>query len=183
MSIKRFCISLPVCSLIFAASSGAGTIQYELSTPSPSDPSVQQYTYLVSGFTLSAYQELEIVFPVASFGTLSNAAPVVDFSVSVIQPNNPLGTDGDYDAEALINNPPLTGPFSVDFTYIGVGTPGAQEYFIYQFSSTGTLEGLVDSGSTVAYQAPEPGTLALAGLLVVAGGVWRAVRRHPARTA
>jgi hypothetical protein len=183
MSMKRFCISLPVCALIFVATSGAGTVQYELSTPSPSNPSVQQYTYLVSGFTLAAYEELEIVFPVALFGTLSNDVPVADFDVWVDQPNSPQGADGEYNAEALIANPPLTGPFSVDFTYIGAGTPGAQQYFLEQLDANGNLLGLVGSGSTVANQAPEPGNLALAGFLVFAGGVWRAVRRHPTRTA
>lgn len=183
MGIKRFCISLPVCAFVVVATSGAGTIQYELSIPNPAIPTVEQYTYLLSGFALPQYAEIEIVFPEALFGTLSNDAPVTDFSISVAQPNNPFGADGDYMAEALITDPPLTGPFTVDFTYTGTGTPGAQQYLIQQFAANGNYLGLVGSGSTVASQAPEPGNLSLAGLLVVAGGVWRAVRHHPEKSA
>ena len=175
MGINRFCISAPVCALMFVATSCAGTIQYELSNTST--PGVQQYTYLLSGFTVLVNQELEIVFPVSLYGTLSNAAPVTGFTVALDQPNSPPGVNGEYTAEALVNNPPLSGPFSVDFVYIGTGTAGAQQYLIQQFDSGGNLLGLVASGNTVAYQAPEPGNLVLAGLLIIAGGVWRAKRR------
>lgn len=178
MSINRFWISAPVCALLFVATSAAGSIQYEISNTST--PGVEQYAYVISGFTLQANEQLQIVFPVALYGALSNASSVTNFDITLYQPDNPPGFDGDYNALALVDNPALTGPFTVDFTYIGTGTPGPQQYYLYQFSASGGSPALVASGDTVN-MAPEPGTFALAGLLVAAGGVWRAVRRHPVK--
>lgn len=180
MSYKRFGVSLVACILFSVATSRAGTIQYAVSTVAPGE---QQYTYLVSGFALAQYQGLEIVFPEASFETLSNGVAGAGFDVSLLEPNVSPGVAGDYTAVAQISDPSLAGPFSVDFIYIGTGTPGPQEYYVNQYDQNGDLEGLLNSGSTVAYQAPEPGNLALPGFLLVAGGVWRAVRRHLAGTA
>ena len=184
MSTKRFYISLAVCALISVAISHAGTIQYQVSTPSGALPGELEYTYILSGFMLAQYQGVEIVFPEASFGSLISGVAGAGFTVSLLQPNVPPGVDGDYLAEAQISDPSLAGPFSVDFIYIGSGIPGPQSYVINQYEENGCLEGLVGSGSTVAYQAPvpEPGNLTLAGLLLVAGCLWRTVRRSPART-
>jgi hypothetical protein len=165
------------------ATSRAGTIQYEVSTPSPAAPGEQEYTYILSGFTLAQYQGVEIVFPVDSFGSLLDGVAGAGFTVSLLQPNVSPGVAGDYSVIAQIADPSLTGPFSVDFIYIGSGTPGAQQYFVNQYDQSGDFQGVLGSGSTVAYQTPEPGNMVLPGFLLVAGGVWQAVRRHLAGTA
>src|ERR1700693_3566280 len=93
----------------------ADTIQYQVATVSPG---VYQFTYFLSG-SFAANQEVDIQFDPTVYTVLSNGQPAVssDWDVMVFEPNNPEGTQGDYTAYALVDNPSLAGPFSVDATY------------------------------------------------------------------
>src|SRR5688572_3705843 len=84
-----------------------------------SGDSVYRYTYTLSGFTFQENMELDIRFDPALFSSLSNPVAPVDFDTLILQPNNPPGAFGDYKPLALIDNPSLSGLFSVDFTLIG----------------------------------------------------------------
>jgi len=138
----------------------------------------------VSGFTFQANQELDILFPVTtppSYGTLSNGIAPSGFNVLLLQPNNPPGAPGDYSALALVNNPSLAGPFSVDFTFMGtplMPLPGQQNFMIGTFGPNGF--NTITSGVTTPQGStgvPEPASLSLAALGVLMGGVCLAARR------
>jgi hypothetical protein len=96
----------------------------------------------------------------------------------LFQPNDPVLAAGDYSAYALVANPSLAGPFSVNFTLTPGGpTPGAQTFFIEQFDNNGFFEGLT-TGTTVLLgnSTPEPASWQLTALVLVAGGITLAVR-------
>ena len=122
-----------------------------------------RYTYFVSNTTFELDQVLDIRFDPTLYGTLSNGVAGSDFFVLLLQPNTPPGTFGDYNAEALANNPSLAVPFSVDFIFHGSGQPGAQPFFIDQFDAKGNFVSVLDSGSTA--EVPEPRSVWLAGVV------------------
>lgn len=150
---------LGLCS----ASLHAGTIGISVS---PDGAGVYKYTYTISGFTLSANQDLDIQFDPAVYLALSNGVADSDFHLALLQPNNPPGTFGDYSIMALVNNPSLAGPFSVDVTLQqGVQSPPAsQPFVIEQFSADGKFMSNIGSGTAGA--VPEPPT----GLMVLMAG-------------
>lgn len=152
--------ALGLCS----ASLHAGAIGISVS---PDGAGVYKYTYTISGFTLSANQDLDIQFDPAVYLALSNGVAGSDFHLALLQPNNPPGTFGDYSIMALVNNPSLAGPFSVDVTLQqGVQTPPTiQPFVIEQFSTDGKFMSNIGSGSAGA--VPEPST----GLMVLMAGV------------
>jgi hypothetical protein len=168
------CLSLGAMSL-----SSALLIQYQVSVL---DGDLQRYNYSISGITLQTNQELDIRFDPALYGSLSNGVAPEGFDLLLLQPNNPPGTFGDYSALALVDDPPLSGEFRVDFTYIGGGTPGSQPFLINQYDEGQQFVATIASGTTVA-AVPEPTSFALFGVSLVTGAIVRAVRRHPPFTA
>src|SRR5437588_331544 len=78
-------------------------------------------------------------------------------SLILFQPNNPPGATGDYIALAQVNNPPLTGPFSVVFVFKGMGTPGAQPFVVEQFDQNGNFVPCVGSACVSGTPAPITG--------------------------
>lgn len=190
MTYHRTNLSLPLCALLVAGLSHAGTIQYQVTDvpqqaqSEPPLPPLLRYTYSASGITLLANQELDIVFSAGLYGAISNGVASPAFDVMLFQPNNPPGVPGHFSALALLNVGPEQEIWSVDFVFTGTGRPGSQPYYINQYDAAGRFVGIVDSGSTSDSQGvPEPGTFVLAGLVVAGRGVWWAVRRRSARTA
>ena len=167
-----------LCALLLTgATSWAGILSYEVTSLSPSDPTLFRYTYSITGFTFMANQELDVEFQPGLYTQLSNAVASPDFDVQIFQPNDPLGLYGDYTALAKVDSPQIT-TFSVDFKYLGVGLPGSQPFNINQFNQDHVLTDTLLSGATTA--TPEPGTAALCGLMLVIVGVCRAaLRRSP----
>jgi hypothetical protein len=171
----RIALGLSLWAGLLAGSATAATIQFSVTNLSGNQ---YRYTYTFSGFTLAANQAVDLLFDPTVYNTLSNGIVGTGFSLLLLQPNTPPGSNGVYTAEATVNNPSLAGPFSVDFFYTGIGTPGSQPFTIDQFDSGGTFVSQLDSGIT---GVPEPGsfTLAAAGLLLVGG---YAIRRRSKRT-
>ena len=157
----------------------AGTIQYQAINLGGNQ---FQYSYLISGFTLQANQEIDIRFDPTLFGTLSNGVAGSDFSLLLLQPNNPPGASGDYAAFTAIANPSLAGPFRVDVTFLGSGQPGGQPFFINQYGSAHNFlfTDLNQSGTTVSV-IPEPGSFTLCGAGIILVCLWT-VRRRAAVT-
>jgi hypothetical protein len=138
----------------------------------------------MSGITLLANQELDIVFSAALYTTLSNGVVSSGFDLMLLQPNNPPGAPGHFSALALSNIGVVPGPWSVDFLFNGPGTPGSQPFFINQYDASGRFITTLESGTTQnSAQVPEPGTFMLLGLVVIGCGVGWAVRRRNAGTA
>jgi len=172
-NLLRFAIGVG----LFSISIQAATVGFTVSSLGGSN---FRYTYDFTSLSLLANQEVDVRFAPALYSTLTNGVAGSGFSLAVFQPNNPPGAFGDYAALALINNPPLTGPFRVDFTFLGSGTPGFQPFVINQYDAAGNFLRVVDSGNTFSPSAPipEPATwlLGAAGLILAAKSVRRRTR-------
>jgi hypothetical protein len=134
--------------------------------------SLYRYTYEPVDIVFEKDQELDVRFDPNLFAALFNALAPAGFDVLLLQPNVPPGAFGDYSALALVSNPLISGPFSVDVVYLGSGLPGAQPYLINQYNTNGEfvttlIQGVTTSaGSAVV---PEPGSLSVvsAGLCLL----------------
>ena len=153
----------------------AGTIQY---TVTPLGGNEYTYNYILGGFSLAQGNEVDIRFDPLLYSTLSNGVAGPDFTLLLLQPNNPPGAFGDYSASANVDNPSLAGPFSVDFEWLGSGLPGSQPYFINRYDQTG--QHVIEQGQTTLAggnnTVPEPGTFTLAAMALLIAGMSR-VRR------
>ncbi len=156
---------------LLATNLSAGTIGTQISSLGGN---AYRETFLISGFTFTAGQELDIFFDPSLYGLLSNgvANPSSDWSLLLFQPNNPPGASGDYAATVLVNNPSLAGPFRVDFTYLGTGQPSGQlSYTVFNSDFSVNTTGVTG--------APEPSALAMAAIgLIALGAFWLARRLH-----
>jgi hypothetical protein len=140
---------------------------------------LHRYDYSVSGYAFQQNQELAISFAPALYSTLSNGVVGSGFSLLLLQPDNPPGASGVYGALALVDNPSLTGPFSVDFIFKGQGIPGAQPFSINQYDQSGNFISTIGSGLTTPFGStvPEPGSFSLGGVALLMGGALWTVRR------
>lgn len=123
-------------------------------------------------------EELDIRFNPALYSNLTNGVANSNFSLLLLQPDNPPGTYGDFSALSLVNSSALSLVFSVTFQYLGVGAPGAQPYYLNLYDDAGRLVATTDSGwTTPVGEVPEPATASLiVGALLLFSAV-RAVRR------
>jgi hypothetical protein len=160
---------------VIVGSSSAGAIQYHVVNLGQN---TFRITYSVSDFSFEENQELAIEFDPVAYQSLSNGIAPAGFDLLLLQPNNPLGAFGIFSALALINNPVLSGIFSVDVVLTGSGRPGEQSYAINQLDENGILLSTISSGATVDATTPEPATLPIAGVALLIGGVLPAVRRR-----
>jgi hypothetical protein len=185
--LRVVCRQLPRILLLFAliaCSLSANTIiQFQVAAVGTTGgQTLYRYTYAISGVAFVANEELDIQFAPALFGQISNGVAPAGFDLLLFQPNNPPQAAGDYSALATVDHPSLAGPFSVDFTFTGPGTPGSQAYSINQFDSNLNFVGVVTSGGTTASPVsgvPEPASFSLCGAVLIIGGVFLAVRRRP----
>ena len=134
-----------------------------------------RYTYEISGLNLGVGQALDIEFDPLQFDNLHRGVAGAGFDLVLLAPDNPPGTAGIFSLLALIDNPPLDGPFGVDFEYIGTGQPGPQRFFVNQYDDSGIIVATLASGVTVS-TVPEPQTFALGGTGLMM--VYMAVRRR-----
>lgn len=171
--VKRSLILLPLWTTLLAGQLAAGTVQYQLSDLGGN---VFRYEIFPSNMGLLKYQELDIRFDPTLFGSLFNGVADSDFLLLLLQPNNPPGAFGDYSALALVDNPSLAGPFSVDVQWLGAGVPGGLPFFIHQFDPSGSS--IVKTIGEGSVESPEPASWLLGGMGLVIGGVLRTVRRR-----
>jgi hypothetical protein len=176
LMFKLVCVT--VIMVILSASGFGATIGYSSSN---AGGGMQQYLYTLSGFSLMANQEIALLFDPQLYGTLSNGKAGTAFDLVLLQPNNPTGTNGVYSALALADNPSLAGPFSVQFTYLGSGLAGSQPYQINEYGSNGQFLRTLGTGMTTLaspppVSVPEPGSVALTAIGVLALGAATRVR-------
>jgi hypothetical protein len=161
---------------LICGSISAGTIQYQVVDLGQN---AFRISYSLSDFMFLENQELAIGFDPAIYQSLSNGIAPAGFDLLLLQPNNPPGAFGEFSALALMDNPALSGIFSVDVVLTGRGRPGEQSFAVNQLDENGVILSTISSGVTVdAAAAPEPATLSLAGAALLAGAVLSVVRRR-----
>ena len=166
MSIRVVLVILVLLSAFTAAQ--ATTIAYTASNLPDIVPGedLWRYDYMVSDRSFLQSEFFDIYFSSALFGTLTaGPAPNADWDVAILQQPEPLNLPpfdrGMFDAFALNDAPSLSGAFSVSFVFLGPGTPGSQEFDIFNANFE-----LVESGNTSVpvpgdIVVPEPSTAAL----------------------
>ena len=117
-----------------------------------------EYSYIVSGLTLTAGQGFTIFFDLGLYTLLQNPPPFVnaDFDLLVAQPDTVLNSHGFYDALALRDNPSFADPFKLRVVWLGTAgtTPGPQPYTVYNADFSTQSQGQTTN-------IPEPSALAL----------------------
>ncbi len=110
-----------------------------------------QYDYQLTGSFLSG-DDLAVYFPLATSANLVDLGTGgADWTTFVFQPDPNLPADGEYDMLANIDNPSLAPNFEVQFQYSGTGSPGPQEFTLYDPNFN-----ILDTGVTVPPTSPSP---------------------------
>jgi hypothetical protein len=135
-----------------------------------------QYDYTVTNDTLSSpIEEFTIYFPLGLYSNLSSVDQPIDWSSIVVEPDPnllPLPADGFFDSTTLaaaISTGATLSPFSVQFSWLGAGTPGTQSFDIVDPTTFSTLDSGITEPSVMS--VPEPGSLNLAILGIAAMAV------------
>lgn len=162
-------------ALSLAARAEAATITYDTLDLGAGQ---WQYSYNVNGFPAVVDQGFTIYFDETLYTALTNpttAAPA-EWDLFVGQPDLGLPAAGFFDGRFVGTNPSAGNPFTIQFTFLGLGTPGSQPFEIYNNSPFQILQ----SGTTqLAGVVPEPATLVLfAGGVVLAARSLRRRRRQ-----
>lgn len=134
-----------------------------------------RYDYVVTNDDLPGLDEFSVFFAADSFANLVVSASPPGWSSIALQPSG--GADGLFDSLALNDSLPLgasVGGFSVSFTFLGAGAPGAQPFVVID-----PFDGNVVLQEGITRAIPEPQTLALLLAGVVPLAAW-ARRRRPA---
>jgi len=169
----KWALVLPLMIAVQPMELAAGNILVQVTNQSGN---VYQYQFSPTGMTFSQNQEFDVRFDPGLFGSIFSGVADSDFRLSLLQPNNPVGAFGDYSALALVDNPSLAGPFSVDVTWLGQGVPLATLPFeIHQFDASGRIVATLDSGLV---GAPEPAEWLLSGGALLLSGLLRSARRR-----
>jgi hypothetical protein len=132
--------------------------------------STWEYSYEVSG-TFSMNEAFLIEFDGSLYSTLQDPPPAVPDWTLIVFPTDPSTTPpspGAFGAIADVNNPTLSNPFTIQFTFLGAGTPGSQPFTI--FNSGGDP---IESGETS--EIPEPWSLSMIGCGLAALLCFRAI--------
>jgi hypothetical protein len=147
---------VPAVTILFEAT--------DLAAPGPGGGDLWHYTYHVTGFTPQAHVAFEILFDPTFYSDLQDPPPAVpDWDILTLQPDPNLPAPGRYSALALRDGASLTGPFAIEFVWLGVPgtTPGAQPFELNAFDAQGNFLNTLGSGRTQATAVPEPGTVIL----------------------
>jgi hypothetical protein len=121
-----------------------------------------QYDYTLQG-SFSANWGVAIYFPTPDYagGSITDLGTgSSDWLTFPLQADPTLPAPGEYDIDALVDNPSLSSVFDVTFQWNGTGTPGTQAFNLYDFSNGAVL---LSSGNTTAAvgAVPEPTPLLL----------------------
>ena len=113
-----------------------------------------------------AGQGLTIFFDYTKYTLLQNPPPpAAGWDILSVQPDTLLSSAGFFDAQALSGFANLSGvTFSINFIWLGSGTPGGQP-FTYYDTNFSTISG----GQTSAVPEPSVAWLGFAGLAAWAG--------------
>ena len=132
----RLVLWLPLLAGFLTPGLQAGAVQFEVTSQ---ERNSYQYSYLLTGITFQPNQDLDLLFDPALYTALNTPVANSDFnSVFVLQPDVPPGANGDFISFTSTGST-FTGPFTVDFTYLGVGQLGSQPWQVNQFDGDGNF--------------------------------------------
>ena len=165
-------------ALLVAPASHAIMIEYEALdlADTTSGKNLWQYTYYVSDRDFLTGQGFSIWFGLGLYDNLAPVSVSPNWNAFAAQPDPLLPDAGFYDALAQVDHASLASPFSVQFFWLGNGTPGSQVFDLYNLSSGSFV--VTDSGNTVLRgitPVPLPASLWL--MLSGIAAVWWARRR------
>lgn len=149
--------------ILVVGASHASTVQYAVNNITGN---TWQYDYTVINDSLTAdIEEVTIYFDLGVFANLNLPVAPGGWDALVIQPDPALPDDGFYDALALgpaIAPGDQLGGFSVQFDYLGAGTPGSQ---FFEIVNPQDFSNPLDTGFTTLVPLPASLWLFCAGLL------------------
>ncbi len=138
--------------------------------------STWQYNYTISNTTQPGnIGEFTVFFTQGQSSNLSVAASPGNWSSIVAQPDPNLPANGFLDSQALdlgLSPGSSQNGFSVQFTWLGTGTPGSQPFNIVDSNTFTTLE---SGNTTLVSPVPLPASslLLMSGLVGFGGSMWR----------
>lgn len=178
MDFKRLSTLMSVVGALMLpfSAANAGVVDYTVTNISGNQ---WRYDYTINNPTPGlAFDEVTIYFTEGVYELLTDATAPAGWDALAIDPDSGIPADGFYDVlnlGGLLSDGETVTGFSVGFTFLGAGTPGAQSFdLIYSRDFS-----VAYSGRTAAIaapgQVPEPTSLGLA--LIALGGVVVA-KRH-----
>ena len=171
MKIRALLIALGLGQVAFASSADA-QVDY---TATDISGSTWEYTYTITNSFLSSdLTEFTTFFNLGEYSNLQVLSSPSNWSPIVAQPDAGLPADGLYDALALDSGlaaGATQSSFSVEFTFNGTGTPGAQLFNIVDSDTFATLASgqTTLAGGSVTAPEIDPGALASALTLLLGG--------------
>ena len=158
-----------------STSAFATTIRYEaIDLADTSIGDLWQYRYQISDHIFLANEGFSILFDEALYIDLEDPVlpPNGDWLTFSLPPDPLLPNPGRYDGLALVDIASLVDFFTINFNWLGAGSPGSQPFEIYSVDANGNIADDVETGLTIPMQIslPEPDSLALlaSGLLGLA---------------
>jgi|ERR1039457_6037403 hypothetical protein len=171
---------LALLAACLAVNVSAATIGF---TSSNLGGGIFQYTYSISNLPACPPclgETVDITFDPTVYASLvdGQANPATDWSLMLFQPDVPPGAFGDYFATALVSNPSLAGPFTVNVTLHPGAQLGPQAFTIYDANFNP-----IGFGTTSSSTVPEPAGFPLTVTGTLIGAVCWYSRRRLARRA
>lgn len=164
MKVTALLKNLSIIYLLgFSASAMSASIFYEVDALGGNS---YNYHYTIENQTVDPIEEFTIFFELGLYENLVVTTTPLDWDSFVAQPDAQLPDDGFFDSLALVSGiqfGDLLSGFSVQFDYLGAGTPGSQ---FFEIIDPITFDPISD-GFTQPLQSsnvPEPSTVFLIAL-------------------
>jgi hypothetical protein len=173
--MKRFMHSAFLIASLTTGSLAAAQVSYTVADVSGS---TWEYNYsILNNTAVTSIGEFTVYYTLGEYSNLKLESSPKNWSSIVAQPDASLPADGFFDAQALdgglTHGNTATG-FSVEFTYLGKGTPPAQAFDIVDPNTFATLTSGETSGKSIA--APEIDLGSSAGCIALLFGTLAVMR-------